>query len=101
MEMPEPEKKEEMVVVETVKEPDPIEHIIHNIEDGTENAVVVKFTDTKNPEYFTTKTINLFDITSQEELDERINNHKRTFLHRISIGVIQPQEKTDEIEEDN
>jgi len=37
-----------------------------------------------------TKTINIGDLTTPEEITERYEQHMNSFKHRLSIGLIKP-----------
>lgn len=55
-------------------------------------SITVEFVDPDNAELKMTKSINIGDLSTQEEIDERIAQHESTFRHRIAIGVIKPPE---------
>lgn len=88
--MPEEQKKQSKKTESPSK---PTDRIDHNVIGGTELTISVRLIDSENPRLWAVKTINLFDVSSQEEVENRLESHKRSFLHRINIGVIQEQDE--------
>ncbi len=66
-----------------------LEDITHEVLKEENGAITVKFSigDLEQE-----KHINVFDLTTERERLERINQHKNAFLHRINIGIIKPRE---------
>jgi len=69
--------------------PEDITHEIVKEENGT---ITVKFYS-KELELEQEKQINVFDLSTEKEKTERINQHKNAFLHRINIGMVKPKEE--------
>lgn len=53
-------------------------------------SINVEFVDPDNAALRMTKTINIGDLNTQEEIDARIAQHENTFKYRIAIGTIKP-----------
>ena len=51
-------------------------------------TITVEFVDPDNAALKMSKTINIGDLNTQEEIDARIAQHENTFRHRIAIGAI-------------
>jgi len=67
-----------------------LEDITHEIVKEENGTMTVKFSAEDLEQE---KQINVFDLTTQQEKLERINQHKNAFFHRINIGMVKTKEE--------